>query len=137
MADKMFKVFIDGKDQDSVFSSEELCKALQGWIDTVGGNHDVQIREVQVVKPSKEFKVGVEYYCRSLYDSDCIFRLKVVKRTEKSVWVEGSLWNKRCVVKKDADGCEYFMPEHYSMAPVFRATKVSDGIHDRSSWGTC
>lgn len=33
----------------------------------------------------KKFEVGKTYYSRSICDNECIFTIKVVKRTEKSV----------------------------------------------------
>jgi len=133
--EKKFKISVKGVEQNGVFDSYQVARLLLEWAESVGG--EFQVKEYVPPEPSNEFKVGVEYYCRSMYDHDCVYRLKVVKRTEKSVWVESNMWNKRCVVKKDEQGCEYFMPDHYSFAPVFRANKVADGVHDLSSWGVC
>ena len=35
-----------------------------------------------------KFKVGTEYYSRSIAAYNCIHTVKIVRRTEKSVWVE-------------------------------------------------
>ena len=37
------------------------------------------------------FETGETYYDRSAGDWDCIFRVKVERRTAKSVWISGDL----------------------------------------------
>lgn len=68
-----------------------------------------------------KFEVGKRYYSRSACDYDCVFEVEIVSRTEKSVVVKGDA-NKRCKINIDNDG-EYIVPEHYSMAPVYRAIR--------------
>jgi hypothetical protein len=59
---------------------------------------------------------------RSLCDHDCIFRVTLVKMTEKSAFVivdKGEMV--RCKIKTSFDGSKYITPYGtYSMAPAFR-----------------
>lgn len=67
-----------------------------------------------------KFEVGKTYYCRSLCDYDCIYRITVVSRTEKTlITSEG----KRLRIKI-LDGVESVAPHgRYSMSPTIYATK--------------
>lgn len=71
----------------------------------------------------KTFKVNGFYTTQSICDSDCIFRVLVIKRTEKTVTVrtdDGEI--KRCKPYIDRDGSEYIKPYgNYSMCPIIRA----------------
>ena len=74
------------------------------------------------VRTMANFEIGKTYYTRSLCDNNMIFKVKVTKRTEKTVTIEGYR-NKRCKVHIDKDGDEFIVPESYSMAPTFRASR--------------
>ena len=70
-----------------------------------------------------KFEVGKTYGTASIGDHECIFTVKVIKRTDKTVTIEG-FRNKRCKVHVNQRGIEYIRPENYSMAPIFDATEV-------------
>lgn len=67
-----------------------------------------------------KFEVGRFYSTRSVCDHNCIFTIKVIKRTDKSIWILDESKEKRCKIYNDENG-EYIIPDHYSMAPVYRA----------------
>jgi len=66
------------------------------------------------------FEIGKEYFARSICDSDCIFTVKIVKRTAKTVTFLRNGKEQRTKLFTDDHG-EYIAPYHYSMAPIFRA----------------
>lgn len=138
MSEKRFRVVCNGVQQDRVFTAKELGEVIGAWADEVGGSLEFKVSEFVPPKQSSDFQVGVEYYARSLCDHNCIFRIKVKKRTEKSIWFDSDMGrgyaDRRCAVKKDSDGVEYVMPERYSFAPVFRASRIADGVHDLPDW---
>ena len=68
----------------------------------------------------KKFEIGKEYFDRSVCNHDCIFTIKIIKRTEKTVTFERNGKTRRAKLFFDERG-EYIIPERYSMAPVFRA----------------
>ena len=68
----------------------------------------------------KKFEIGKEYFDRSACNHDCIFTIKIIKRTEKTVTFERNGKTRRAKLFFDERG-EYIIPERYSMAPVFRA----------------
>lgn len=70
------------------------------------------------------FEIGNEYIAHSACDHDCIFKIRVTGRTEKTVayLYEGKL--RRSKILTDQDG-EFIMPDRYSMAPVFRAWRAA------------
>lgn len=68
----------------------------------------------------KKFEIGKEYFDRSVCNHDCIFTIKIIKRTEKTVTFERNGNTRRAKLFFDEHG-EYIIPERYSMAPVFRA----------------
>jgi len=74
---------------------------------------------------TKKFEIGKTYWTRSVCDHGCIFTVKVIKRTEKTVTFEemGSVKRRKIWTY---DGEESFSPENYSMAPVFRAGRVEE-----------
>ena len=72
-----------------------------------------------------KFEVGKTYATASIGDHECIFKVTVTKRTEKTVTITG-FRNKRCKVHTDEKGVEYIMPETYSFAPIFDATEVDE-----------
>lgn len=74
------------------------------------------------VRTMANFEIGKTYYTRSICDSNLIHKVTVTKRTAKTVTVEG--WrNKRCKIYIAADGDEFILPESYSMAPRFCASR--------------
>lgn len=68
------------------------------------------------------FEVGKTYGTRCIGDHNIIYTVTVTKRTDKTVTIVGDS-NKRCKIHIDNNGDEFIIPERYSMAPVFRATK--------------
>lgn len=69
------------------------------------------------------FEVGKTYATASIGDHECIFKVTVTKRTDKTVTITG-FRNKRCKVYINEKGVEYIKPENYSFAPIFDATEV-------------
>lgn len=69
-----------------------------------------------------KFEVGKEYFSRSICNHDCIFSIKVIKRTEKTVTYEYMDETRRSKIHVDDSG-EYIQPDRYSMAPIFRAER--------------
>lgn len=67
-----------------------------------------------------KFEVGSVYYARSACNHDCVFLMKVLSRTDKSVKVEFSGEGVKRAMIRVSDSGEWVMPWHYSMAPVFR-----------------
>lgn len=70
----------------------------------------------------KKFEIGKEYFDTSACDSNCVFVIKIIKRTEKTVTFERDGKTRRTKLFSDERG-EYIIPERYSMAPVFRAER--------------
>ena len=70
----------------------------------------------------KKFEIGKEYFDTSACDHNCVFTIKIVKRTEKTVTFERNGKTRRAKLFSDERG-EYIMPYRYSMAPVFRAER--------------
>lgn len=68
----------------------------------------------------KKFEIGKEYFDRSVCDHNCIFVIRIVKRTEKTVTFERNGETRRTKLFSDERG-EYIIPDRYSMSPVFRA----------------
>ena len=68
------------------------------------------------------FEIGKEYYSRSICNHDCVFTIKIVKRTDKTVTFERNGKTRRTKLFSDERG-EYIIPYRYSMAPVFRAER--------------
>lgn len=63
----------------------------------------------------KKFEIGKEYFDRSACNHDCIFTIKIIKRTEKTVTFERNGKTRRAKLFFDECG-EYIIPERYSMA---------------------
>lgn len=63
----------------------------------------------------KKFEIGKEYFDRSACNHDCIFTIKIIKRTEKTVTFERNGKTRRAKLFFDERG-EYIIPERYSMA---------------------
>ena len=77
----------------------------------------------------KKFEVGKCYYTRSICDYDCVFIYKIIKRTEKNVYLqeedtsEGT--KKRKIYIDERSGIEFCLPDgSYSMCPVIDANDV-------------
>lgn len=70
----------------------------------------------------KTFEIGKKYYDTSACDSNCVFVIEIVKRTEKTVTFKRDGEQRRAKLFVDKEG-EYIIPERYSIAPVFRATR--------------
>ncbi len=70
----------------------------------------------------KMFEVGKEYFDTSACDSDCVYVIKITKRTEKTVTFSRNGKERRAKLFCDDRG-EYIIPDRYSMAPVFRAER--------------
>lgn len=68
----------------------------------------------------KKFEIGKEYFDTSACDHNCVFIIKIVKRTNKTVTFERDGKTRRAKLFSDERG-EYIIPDRYSMAPVFRA----------------
>jgi hypothetical protein len=76
------------------------------------------------------FEAGKVYWTRSACDHECIFSWKVIRRTEKSVWLreEGKHFRnvgiRRRQIKDFRDGVETCFPDGtYSMCPVISADR--------------
>ena len=68
----------------------------------------------------KKFEVGKAYEQRSICDHDCIFKIEVIKRTEKTLTYIYDGQQRRSKIK-EWDGSEMIRPDNYSMAPSFHA----------------
>ena len=66
------------------------------------------------------FEVGKTYTARSPCDHNCIFEIKVTKRTEKMVSYEYEGKTRRSK-PYDYNGVEHICPEKYSMCAIFSA----------------
>lgn len=73
----------------------------------------------------KKFEVGHVYFDQYACDHETLTTIKIIKRTAKTVTFERNGKTRRAKLYENADG-EYIMPDHYSMAPVYRA--------ERSCW---
>lgn len=76
-----------------------------------------------------KFEAGKTYGTRSACDHDCIFKFKVVRRTEKSVWLEclsgikkGTYRAKIQDFRNDEELCSPL--GSYSMAPLLGANDL-------------
>lgn len=70
----------------------------------------------------KKFEVGHVYFDQYACDHETLTTIKIVKRTAKTVTFERSGKTRRAKLYENADG-EYIIPDHYSMAPVYRAER--------------
>ena len=85
-----------------------------------------------------KFEVGSVYYARSACNHDCVFLMKVLSRTEKSVKAEFSGEGVKRAMIRVSDSGEWVMPWHYSMAPVFRAERLySDRAEQKRQTAPC
>lgn len=70
----------------------------------------------------KQFEIGKTYYDTWACDSDSISTIKIVGRSAKMVTFERCGKTRRARIYTDSHG-EYIMPDHYSMACVYRAER--------------
>ena len=70
----------------------------------------------------KQFEIGKTYYDTWACDSDSNSKIKIVGRSEKMVTFERNGKTRRARIYTDSHG-EYIMPDHYSMACVYRAER--------------
>ena len=73
------------------------------------------------MKTTKTIKAGQTLTTRSICDYNCIYTLEVLSRKGAFAVIKWMNDEKRKKVLIDSDGCEFIMPERYSMAPVFKA----------------
>ena len=70
----------------------------------------------------KQFEIGKTYFDTWACDSDSISTIKIVGRSAKMVTFERNGKTRRARIYTDANG-EYIIPDHYSMACVYRAER--------------
>lgn len=70
----------------------------------------------------KQFEIGHTYYDTWACDSDSISTIKIVGRSAKMVTFERCGKTRRARIYTDSHG-EYIIPDHYSMACVYRAER--------------
>lgn len=70
----------------------------------------------------KQFEIGKKYYTTSACDHNCIFVVEIVKRTDKTVTIIEDGKKRRTKLFSNQDS-EYIIPNRYSMAPIFYATR--------------
>lgn len=73
----------------------------------------------------KKFEVGRTHATRSVCNSECIFKITIIKRTEKTVTIdEGNGKTKRCKIYTDMRNAEAIYPYGiYSMCPIIDASE--------------
>ncbi len=83
---------------------------------------------------NNRFEIGAEYECRSACNQDCVWRYKVVRRTEQTIVLcevsncgtkIGKNFTRRvCKYLFDRDGIERLFPlGRFSMAPMLSAER--------------
>lgn len=77
-----------------------------------------------------KFTNNTNYYTRSIGDHNCVFTIKVISRTEKSAKIIDFYGNERRAKIYSDNGTEHIQPEHYSMAPLFRAENTKRPVCD-------
>lgn len=70
----------------------------------------------------KQFEIGHTYFDTWACDSDSVSTIKILCRTEKTVTFERNGKTRRAKIYTDNHG-EYIMPDHYSMACIYRAER--------------
>ena len=70
----------------------------------------------------KQFEIGKTYFDTWACDTDTISTIKIVGRSEKMVTFERNGKTRRAKIYTDSHG-EYIMPDHYSMACIYRAER--------------
>jgi hypothetical protein len=71
-------------------------------------------------EPAK-FEFAERYSTTSICDHECVFTIRIVKRTAKTVTFTQYGKERRTKIHYDDNGDEYIMPDNYSMCPVYRA----------------
>jgi hypothetical protein len=62
---------------------------------------------------------------RSICDSNCIFEISIIKRTDKTVaFMDHNFKTRRSKIHTDSEGVEFIMPDRHSFAPIFRASNA-------------
>lgn len=93
-----------------------------------GENQPVTVQPAKEEPQDTAFKVGRTYYARSACDYECIYSWEVVKRTDKTIWIQdkrGSDLRARRI--STIEGVETIMPSGtYSMAPMLRADRFEE-----------
>ena len=76
----------------------------------------------------KKFEIGKTYFCRSACDYECIFEMKVISRTAKTITAEHNVGGRQIQRFKIKDhfneGIEHVDCGRYSMHPIFSAENV-------------
>ncbi len=104
-------------------SYEELVK------EAIKAAHEKAEAEKKAAKQAADeyirFEVGATYATRSICDSECIFKITIIKRTEKTVTIDkGNGKVQRCKIYKHLRDAETIYPYGiYSMCPVIDATE--------------
>lgn len=106
-------------------SSEKTVSRSQDWRhgSVVLSKATCETEEEVVTENTYKFITNRQYVCRSIGDSECIFKFKIVRRTAKTVWIIGESHTepKACRVKIWND-VEVINPlGKYSMCPVLSA----------------
>ena len=78
-----------------------------------------------IQKEIPKFMTGKVYACRSIGDHDCVFKFKVTRRTDKTLWLEHNGKALQVRARFNGQAGESCMPlGRYSMAPVLRASSL-------------
>ena len=73
----------------------------------------------------KKFEVNKEYTSRSICDSECILKVKILSRTNKTAVIYTGDKIKRTKIHVDPyTNGEYIQPDKYSMSPIYRANNI-------------
>lgn len=75
-----------------------------------------------------KFETGKTYKMTSVGDSNCHWFLKVIRRTAKTVWLEGDTMGKGTISRRVDlwEGTESVRPfGNYSMSPILRASRLA------------
>lgn len=70
----------------------------------------------------KQFEIGKTYFDTCAGDHTLVVTIEIIKRTAQTVTFRRHGQDRRAKIYTDADS-EYIMPDRYSMAPVFRASR--------------
>ena len=73
---------------------------------------------------TQQFETGATYYARSICNDSCIFRMKVIKRTPKTLLVDVENFGQKRLKLKNLHGAEMVEPlGSYSMSPIMTPDK--------------
>lgn len=72
----------------------------------------------------KEFKIGNKYFAKSICDTNCIFEILVLNRTNKTITfvLDGVVKNKKINIFENEETVKL---GNYSFAPTIRASNSS------------